>query len=242
MLEDYVVIDLEMTGLAVKTEAILEVGAIRVRGGRETDCYAALLNTGRKIPDRVAALTGITEAMAAAGREPEEAMAEFFDFLGEDVLVGQNVIFDYRFLKQWAVNHGFSFERSAVDTLKLARCFLPEEQKKDLESLCRYFGITRVDAHRAMEDARETWKILERLKADFGESAPEKFEPKPLIYKAKKQSPATKRQKEYLCAYAAEKGIALPENFDYLSRSEASRLADRWIAVYGKGERQHPRK
>lgn len=238
MLEDYVVIDLEMTGLAAKTEAILEVGAVRVRGGREAGCYAALLNTGRNIPDKVTELTGITEAMAAAGREPEEAMAEFFDFVGEDILVGQNVIFDYRFLKQWAVNHDFSFERSAVDTLKLARHFLPEEQKKDLESLCRYFGIARVDAHRAMEDARETWRIFERLKTEFGESAPEKFEPKPLVYQPKRQTPATKRQRAYLRVYAEEKGIALPENFEFLSRSEASRLVDRWIAVYGKRERK----
>ena len=164
MLEDYVVIDLEMTGLNAKTDAILEVGAVRVRDGRQTETYGAILKCGRELSERVVELTGITPEMAADGREPEEAMQEFFTFLGDDVLVGQNVIFDYSFLKQWSVNHGQTFERNAVDTLKLARRFLPAEQKKDLESLCTYFGIGRERAHRALDDAMATGIVLERLK------------------------------------------------------------------------------
>ena len=164
MLEDYVVIDLEMTGLNAKTDAILEVGAVRVRDGRQTETYGAILKCGRELSERVVELTGITPEMAADGREPEEAMQEFFTFLGDDVLVGQNVIFDYSFLKQWAVNHRQTFERNAVDTLKLARRFLPAEQKKDLESLCTYFGIGRARAHRALDDAMATGIVLERLK------------------------------------------------------------------------------
>ena len=130
MLEDYVVIDLEMTGLNAKTDAILEVGAVRVRDGRQTETYGAILKCGRELSERVVELTGITPEMAADGREPEEAMQEFFTFLGDDVLVGQNVIFDYSFLKQWSVNHGQAFERNAVDTLKLARRFLRRSRKR----------------------------------------------------------------------------------------------------------------
>ena len=234
MLENYVVIDLEMTGLNAKTDTILEVGAVRFRNGAEVACYTALLHTGLRISDKVKELTGITQEMADAGREPEEAMREFFDFVGEDILVGQNVIFDYSFLKQWAVNHRFSFERSAVDTLKLARKFLPEDCKKDLESLCEYFSIERENAHRALFDARETGMILECLKAEYGGVAPEEFEPRPLNYKAKRQTPATAHQKEYLRNYAADKGIELPVDVDRLTRSEASRLTDQWIAKYGR--------
>lgn len=173
MLEDYVVIDLEMTGLNAKTDAILEVGAVRVRDGRQTETYGAILKCGRELSERVVELTGITPEMAAGGREPEEAMREFFTFLGDDVLVGQNVIFDYSFLKQWSVNHGQAFERNAVDTLKLARRFLPAEQKKDLESLCTYFGIGRERAHRALDDAMATGIVLERLKQEYGTAQPE---------------------------------------------------------------------
>lgn len=238
MIENYTVIDLEMTGLNAKTDAILEVGAVRVRGGEIADTYGALLRTGKKLPEKVIALTGITEEMMQAGREPEAAMAEFFAFVGEDILVGQNLIFDYSFLKQWAVNHKFSFERSAVDTLKLARKFLPQEQKKDLESLCAYFDVEREQAHRALADAVETYRIFEKLKERFGEADAEAFVPHPLIYKAKKQTPATGRQIEYLKKYAAYYQIELPQSLDGLNRSEASRLTDRLIAQYGKMPQQ----
>lgn len=57
MLEDYVVIDLEMTGLNAKTDAILEVGAVRVRDGRQTETYGAILKCGRELSERVVELT-----------------------------------------------------------------------------------------------------------------------------------------------------------------------------------------
>ena len=101
--------------------------------------------------------------------------------------MGQNVIFDYSFLKQWAVNHKRTFERNAVDTLKLARKFLPQEQKKDLASLCSYFGIERVHAHRALDDVMETQQIFEQLQKMYEAGAPEAFRPYPLQYKVKKQ-------------------------------------------------------
>lgn len=234
MVEDYVVIDLEMTGLRVKTDRILEVAAIRVRGGAVVKEYSAVINPERRIPEEITRLTGITDEMAEKGRNAEETLGEFLTFLGEDVLVGQNVIFDYSFLKQWAVNHDRSFERSAVDTLKLARIFLPEEQKKDLESLCAYYGIRRENAHRALDDARETAQIFARLTEQFGEEHPEAFLPKPLQYKVKKQSPATERQKKYLKRYAAHFGIVLEEDVEKLTKSEASRLLDVLIARNGK--------
>lgn len=231
MLDNYVVIDLEMTGLNAKKDVILETGAVRVRDGKAVDTYSALLCTGRKLPEHVVELTGITEEMVVAGRKPEEAMAEFFAFLADDVLVGQNIIFDYSFLKQWAVNHNFPFERRAVDTLKLSRQFLPKEEKKDLESLCMYFDIPRRNAHRALDDARETWQIMECLKKNFGEENPAAFEPKALQYKAKKMTPATERQKENLRRFAAYHGLEVPPDLEELTRSEVSRLQDLWIAV-----------
>lgn len=227
------VIDLEMTGLNAKKDAILETGAVRVRDGKAAEYYTALLNPGRTLSEELTELTGITEEMRLKGREPEEAMPEFFDFVGDEVLVGQNIIFDYGFLKQWAVNHSFAFERKAVDTLKLSRKFLPADQKKDLESLCRYFEIERQNAHRALDDVIETWQIFEELKRRFPDER-EAFEPRELVYKAKKQLPATERQKQCLRRYAQRFDITVPAELDKMMRSEASRLLDTWIVQYGK--------
>ena len=104
MLTDYVVIDLEMTGLNAKTDRILEAGAARVRGNVVTATFSEIINPKRELSEKVISLTGITNEMAVQGKEMDATLMAFLDFIGEDILVGQNVIFDYSFLKQWAVN------------------------------------------------------------------------------------------------------------------------------------------
>lgn len=234
MIKDYVVIDLEMTGLNVKTDRILEAGAVRVKNGVVTDTFSELIDPNCHLSEKVVSLTGITNEMASQGKDSDAALTDFFDFIGEDILVGQNVIFDYSFLKQWAVNHKRSFERNALDTLKLARRFLPGEQKKDLDSLCTYFAIGRVNAHRALDDALETQQVFEKLAELYEETEPEAFRPYPLQYKVKKQSPATPQQLKYLKQFAAYHGIEIPRLSEKITRSEASRLTDQLIAKYGR--------
>ena len=224
MLTDYVVIDLEMTGLNAKTDRILEAGAARVRGNVVTATFSEIINPKRKLPEKVVSLTGITNEMAAQGKETDATLAAFFDFIGEDILVGQN--------------HKRTFERNAVDTLKLARKFLPQEQKKDLASLCSYFGIERVHAHRALDDVMETQQIFEQLQKMYEAGAPEAFRPYPLQYKVKKQSPATPQQMKYLKQFVEFHGIPMPEIYEDASRSEISRLTDQLIAQYGKMKKE----
>lgn len=234
MIKDYVVIDLEMTGLNVKTDRILEAGAARVRDNVVTETFSALINPKVPLSEKIVQLTGITNEMAQAGEDADTVLKEFFAFLGEDVLVGQNIIFDYSFLKQWAVNHKICFEKRAVDTLKIARKFLPEQQKKDLESLCLYFNIERENAHRALEDVLETQKIFEKLQLAYEKVEPEAFEPKQLQYKVKKQTPATAQQIKYLQRFTEYYKISMPELKEGITRSEASRFTDLLIAQYGK--------
>ncbi len=238
MMENYVVIDLEMTGLNVKTDRILEVGAARVRNQHVTETFCALVDPETDITERVTELTGISNEMAQNGEKAESVLPEFFAFLGEDILVGQNIIFDYSFLKQWAVNHNISFEKKAVDTLKLARKFLPEGQKKDLQSLCEFFEVERVNAHRALEDVMETQIIFEILKKRYMQEDPKAFEPVQLQYKVKKQTPATARQISYLEQFTKYHGIDMPQIPAGFTRSEASRLTDHLIETYGKMKKE----
>lgn len=234
MIKDYVVIDLEMTGLRVKSDRILEVGAARVKNHKITATFSELINPKQPLSPKVISLTQITNEMAAGGKEQDAVLEDFFEFIGEDILVGHNVIFDYSFLKQWAVNHKRSFERSAVDTLKLARKFLPKEQKKDLESLCTYFDIERIHAHRALDDVLETQQIFELLQARYGQVNPCAFLPYQLQYKVKRQLAASQQQINYLKKFTAFHGIEMPYLAPDITRSEVSRLTDKLIAQYGK--------
>ena len=223
---DYTVLDLEMTGLAPKRDKVIEIGAVRVRNGEIADTYGTLVRPGMSIPETVVLLTGITDEMAALGKEENVAMQELLQFIGDDILVGHNLIFDYSFLKQWAVNQKIPLELSACDTLRIARALLPGAQSKKLESLCEYFQIEREHAHRALDDAVETYKVFENLKSIEGASM-ELFVPKPLVYKAKRQTPATEHQKERLRELLEQYGRKDSISWETLTRSEASRLQDK---------------
>lgn len=234
MLESYVVVDLEMTGLRAKTDRILEIGAVKVENHQITDTYQTLINPGIKIPKEVQELTGITDEMVAEGVAEQEAVEGFFDFCGEMPLAGHNILFDYSFLKQYAVNHKKSFEKNGIDTLKLSRKFLPELEKKTLDYLCEYLKIERNHNHRALEDAKATHVLLEYLWENYGKQEPEAFHSIPLVYRAKKQSPATERQKRYLKELAEYHKINLDVTWETLTKSEASRRTDQILAQYGK--------
>ena len=223
---NYTVLDLEMTGLDVKKDRVIEIGAVKVRKGQVVDTFVTLLRSEVPVPDHVTELTGITNAMVREGMAEDAAMEMLLDFIGEDAIVGHNVTFDYRFIKQWAVNKKIPLELEAYDTLQLARRLLPNEQSKKLENLCTYFGIERRNAHRALDDAVETYKVFENLKSIEGASM-ELFVPKPLVYKAKRQTPATEHQKERLRELMEQYGRKDSISWETLTRSEASRLQDK---------------
>ena len=236
MIDEYVVLDLEMTGLSAKTDQVIEIGAVKIKDNQIIASMECLVNPRCRIPDRVTELTGITDEMVREGRDRDEALAELLDFIEGHILVGQNINFDYSFLKQWAVNHKRSLEAEACDTLKLARVLLPAEQPKKLENLCAYFGIERKREHRALDDAIETWQVFEKLKvlALERENGETYLEPKLLTYRAKKQSPATQKQIERLREYRQQHQITDEIDWQNLTKSDASRTMDKYILYYGR--------
>lgn len=234
ILQDYTVIDLEMTGLHPKNDAILEVGAAKIRNGEVTDTMDIFVNPGRKITQEITELTGITDEMVKEGLSPAAAFHKTAEFIGDDILVGHNIIFDYSFLKQQAVNEKVPFEKKAVDTLKAARKCMLRPGKKSLECLCDYLDIEREREHRAIYDALATHELYQYLQKTYGETNPEVFEPKDLIYKTKRQTPATKIQKIHLKELADYHKIELDIVWEQLTRSEASRLMDKLISQYGR--------
>lgn len=233
MLKGYVVVDLEMTGLHARTDRILEIGAVKIKEGKQEN-FHRMVNPRMEISKEVTELTGITNDMVKDGCEPEQAAAEFRDFAEGFPLVGHNLIFDYSFLKQCLVNHRGTFEKDGIDTLKLARKFLPEAEKKTLDYLCAYLQIERSRNHRALEDAGATNLLFQYLKEQFESQEPEAFWPKPLLYKVKKQGPASARQKKYLKELADWHKIDLNVELDSLTRNEASRITDKILRAYGK--------
>lgn len=233
MIENYVVVDLEMTGMNLKKDHIIEIGALRVQGD-QIDTFSTLIDPGVSIPQKIQELTGITDEMAAGGRNDVEAMEEFFAFVKGLPLVGHRIMGDYEFIKQWAVNHNIKYECSGIDTLQIARKYLPTEQKKSLDCLCDYYEIGMEHHHRALDDAQATYELLQRLWEQFGEEEAAAFEPKPLLCKVKKIRPATSRQKKFLQELMTYHQIEDTICWEQLSQSEASRMTDRIISAKGR--------
>lgn len=238
MLMDYIVVDLEMTGLDVKENSVIEIGAILVRDGKVVETYGTLVKNRTPILPKTIEITGITEEMAQSGQEEDVAMAHLLQMMQGGPLIGHNVSFDYSFIKQWAVNHKYPVETMMVDTLKLARHFLKELPKKTLDYLCEHFQIQRTKNHRALEDARATLELFQILEREFGEKEPELFRPITLQCKIKRQTPMTVHQKNYLKEFMKYHKIDLNLPFEEMSRSQASRLTDQLIATYGKMNRK----
>ncbi len=231
MQSDYTVLDLETTGLDPKKEKIIEIGAVRVRDGIVAATYEQMVQPGRELSERVTAITGITQEMLADAPYIEEVLPEFLEFLGEDVLIGHRVLFDYSFVKKAAVNAKYAFEKQGIDTLKLSRVCLPELPGKKLTDMCAHYGIV-YRAHRASEDALATHELYQKLCTEFA-YAREK-EPEVLHYEVKKEGPITPAQKERLKRMEAFYQVTLPYEIEKLTKNEASRMMDQLIAKFGR--------
>lgn len=231
---DYVCIDLETTGLSPKTDRIIEVGAARVRQGRVTDTYQRLIDPRMQLEERIEELTGISNSDLKGQPALEEILPELEVFLGEDILVGHRIGFDYSFLKRAFVNGKKEFEKQGIDTLKLARVLVTDCESKKLESLCRYFSINH-QAHRALGDVLATVDLYQKLAEDYWqEERKEIFLPRQLIYRVKKESPITRAQLERLQRVLEKHQVKSSVEIASLTRNEASRYLDQLYAVYGR--------
>ena len=138
-----------------------------MQGGESRHRYEAFVNPGRKVPERITELTGIRDEMIANAPDVETAVRGFLDFCGGLPLLGHNILFDYSFIKQAAINARLDFEKEAWDTLKIARKALP-----DLESRSLKHSAATIRSRGNTHTVRWTmcwkrWHCSENWKKDF---------------------------------------------------------------------------
>lgn len=234
MTDSYVALDLETTGLNPARDRILEIGAVKVIHGEIVDTYRTFVNAKVPISAQVRELTGIDETMIADGKDPDAAVRELIEFCEDKDLLGHNIIFDYSFVKWTAARCRLSFEKKGIDTLKIARKFLPDLESRSLSYLCGYYHIAQECSHRAYDDAAATERLYRELHSRYFELGPEVFEPKQLCCQVKKQGPITNSQKRYLNDLIKYHKIETYMRLESLTKSEASRMIDKIILQYGK--------
>ena len=191
------------------------------------------MNPGVKLEERIVELTGIRDEQLATAPEIGEVLETLLQFIGEDILLGHSILFDYSFVKKAAVNQKLSFEKKGIDTLKIARKFLPELESRSLGFLCQHFEIKH-SAHRALADAKATAMLYDKLSELFYEGNEKDFQPVPLLYHAKRETPITIPQKEQLYKLIDKHKLKVEYEVEKLTRNEASRIISQLLVEYGR--------
>lgn len=162
--DQFVVFDLETTGLKPDIHEIIEIGAIRVNcDSMEYETFQSLVIPRQEIPVNITNLTGITQEMIEMkGNPPESVLPGFFQFTGGLPLVAYNAGFDIAFLKRAAERHcaHYDYKISRVScALKMARRAWPGRKSYRLADLSRDKGLSPEGTHRAIGDCKRTMYV-----------------------------------------------------------------------------------
>ncbi len=151
--EDYCVVDIETTGLSPEECEIIEIAAVRYRNGEKTAFFNTLIRPHSAIAPFITELTGITNDMVKDAPEIDTAIKDFYDFAGNDMLMGYNVNFDINFLYDNLLRcHGICLSNDFVDVLRFARKVLTMLPDRRQTTVAAYYGIEITGAHRAAKD------------------------------------------------------------------------------------------
>jgi len=159
----YSILDIESNGGAFRKEKIIEIAIYRFDGHKVVDQFISLVNSGEDISPFVQKLTSITPKMLKTSPKFHEIAKRIVEITENSVLVGHNVDFDYRMLRQSFQALGYDYTRDTIDTISLAKKLIPNEVSYSLGNLSKSLGIPIADRHRASGDARATLELFKIL-------------------------------------------------------------------------------
>lgn len=150
---EYVAFDLETTGLDARTDTIIEIGAVRMRGGEVVDRFASFADPGHPLSAKTVSLTNITDEMLRGAPDPDEAVCAFLDWTGGAPLVAHNAEFDVGFVREACRKIGREFDPLYIDTLVLAQYLCPKLGNHRLDTVANHLELPPFHHHRAFDDA-----------------------------------------------------------------------------------------
>lgn len=166
ILSEYIVFDIETTGLDSSYDEIIEIGAIKVNNNEIVSEFNSLVKPQNKIDRYITGLTGITNEMVNDAPTIEEILPDFMNYIGNDILIGHNVNFDINFVYDNLYRNKFDvLTNDFIDTMRISRKLLPDLPHHRLIDLAKYFGIDTANNHRSLKDCEITMNIYEQLKS-----------------------------------------------------------------------------
>ncbi|HVL80733.1 MAG TPA: DEDD exonuclease domain-containing protein [Actinomycetota bacterium] len=164
-------VDLETTGASPKTCEIVEIGAVKSRGGEPMGTFSTLVRPAGDLPVQIQLLTGISPGVLAGAEPLPAVLPAFLEFLGGAVFVAHNARFDWGFITRACAVLDYPVpEVTVIDTARLARRLLRTDVRNvRLQTLAAHFRTTHQPVHRAFPDAAAClevlWGLIERASA-----------------------------------------------------------------------------
>lgn len=176
-LDEYVVFDLETTGLSPwGGDEIIEIGAMKIFGDKidEENIFHTLVNPKRLIAPEATRINGITNEMVANAPTLDEVFPKFLDYVGNAWLVAQNAKFDMSFVMKYLMQNKVKKQLEVYDTVIFSRRCFPTENRHNLDLICQRLGLCyeASERHRSMGDVRLTAKAFVLLRDRLGDGCP----------------------------------------------------------------------
>lgn len=170
---EFVVFDVETTGLSSKYDSIIELAGVKVKNGEVIDKFERFSNPGEKLSELIKELTGITDDMLVGAPDISDVIRDFKEWVGDAIFVAHNASFDMGFIDEAYGKEGFGKSTNGViDTLELSRTINTKMKKHGLNILAKKYNVDLTQHHRAIYDAEATAyifiKMMAQLKADYG--------------------------------------------------------------------------
>ncbi|MEK6714633.1 MAG: 3'-5' exonuclease [Candidatus Omnitrophota bacterium] len=162
----FVVFDVETTGLEPESgDRIVEIAALKSKGEKVVDRFHSLINPKVPVSAGAFAVNGITLDMLKSAPRPSEIIPKFVDFIKRDALFAYNANFDAAFLAQELklLGENLPQELIIIDILAMARSLVTNLFSYKLESVAKHLGYAQVQKHRALEDVKMSFFILQKL-------------------------------------------------------------------------------
>ncbi|MDI4567825.1 MAG: PHP domain-containing protein, partial [Mycoplasma sp.] len=164
--QEYVIFDLETTGLSPIFNEIIEFGALKIKNGVVIDQLEFFVKPSSPIPIEIQKLTNITNEHISNAIDQEEALKKIIKFFGNATLVAHNANFDINFIEESIFKFNLNkLSNSVIDTLVLSKILFPNIKRFKLSNLAKRFNIDYDEekAHRALQDAKVLFRIFQNI-------------------------------------------------------------------------------
>ena len=161
---NFVIYDLETTGIDSVSDSIIEIGAVKIVNGKVTQKFSTFVNPQRPIPQEASRVNNITDEMVADAPVINDVIHDFMSFIDGCVLMGYNNInFDNKFIFKVLKDLGIDFKNETMDVYNIVRNSQIKPKNFKLTSVAKYLGVDLEGAHRAYNDAYATAQIFLKL-------------------------------------------------------------------------------